>query len=538
MAAGAAVTAPSRPISPSKTSTSSNRDARHRTPPRTIRTTASAAASTIDTRAHISNLERVLLKTAPHPPSLFPSISSDHTATSFSSSSTTNNNLLHALNLSTLFSSIRSSYANFTGAEEVSPRGLAQLQRLLSDSSRPSPKSSIAYRWRLLHGSRNWSGLLDPLDENLRRELVKYGDLVQAAYHTFHSHPSAPPSRPRHVILPDRNYSVTKSLFATSSVDVPSWLEPAASAAPQWMTQPSSWIGFVAVCDNDREIARMGRRDIVIVLRGTATALEWYENFRTSLQPLPDEPNAKVSSGFMSLHKTSPGTDVPSLSTMVVDEVRRLVDLYKGEQLSITITGHSLGAALSLLVADELISNIKNSPPIAVVSFGGPKAGNKSFAERIEKKGIKVLRIVNTHDVVTRVPAGIPVYGGDHKNGVGKWLGSHVPAGMDGYSHVGTELRVDNRASPYLKPNADAACCHDLEAYLHLVDGFMGSSCPFRSNATRSLVRLLSQQRPNMKKVYVNRALSSGNRVRWEGTRASARLYCEPVRLNWSIDEH
>lgn len=168
--------------------------------------------------------------------------------------------------------------------------------------------------------------------------------------------------------------------------------------------------------------------------------------------------------------------------------MRRLVEKYKGDELSITITGHSLGAALAQLVADELASEIEAAPPIAVVSFGGPRVGNRAFAERLEGKCVKVLRIVNAHDVVPRVPGVLPRV----------W--------EEGYSHVGVELKVDNRVSPYLRPDADPACCHDLEAYLHLVDGFMGTSCPFRANAKRSLARLLSQQRPNMKKIYVTRA--------------------------------
>lgn len=512
MTVGATVPAPSRPVSPVRSAGSSNRDTRHRTPPRSLRTTASAAAATVDTRSHISNLERVLLRSAPHAPSLFPRLSADEdhdkprsSAANDGGASESGGGLLHALNLSTLFSSVRSV---ITAADEVSPRSLAQLQRLLSDSTRPSPKASIASRWRLLHGARNWSGLLDPLDENLRRELVRYGDLVQAAYRIFHSNPSASPSRPRHMVLPDRNYRATRSLFATSSVEIPHWLDHAAAAAPPWMTQSSSWIGFVAVCDNDREIARMGRRDIVVALRGTATALEWTENLRTSLHPIPDSPDAKVSSGFMSLYKSSPSPNTPSLSAAVVDEIRRLVDQYAGEELSITVTGHSLGAALATLIAEELADEIENAPPIAVVSFGGPRVGNRGFAERIEKKGVKVLRVVNANDMVTRVPGGLPVYGDGEERG--KWWGSHVLDGVEGYSHVGTELRVNNRDSPYLKPNADPACCHDLEAYLHLVDGFMGTGCPFRSNAKRSLARLLSQQRPNVKKIYVNRVWSLG----------------------------
>ncbi len=74
------------------------------------------------------------------------------------------------------------------------------------------------------------------------------------------------------------------------------------------------------------------------------------------------------------------------------------------------------------------------------------------------------------------------------------------------YAHVGTELRVDTRMSPFLKPDADVACCHDLEAYLHLVDGYIASNCPFRANAKRSLAKLLSEQRSNIKMLYTSKA--------------------------------
>ena len=39
------------------------------------------------------------------------------------------------------------------------------------------------------------------------------------------------------------------------------------------------------------------------------------------------------------------------------------------------------------------------------------------------------------------------------------------------YSHVGVELALDHKNSPFLNPNADAVCAHNLEAHLHLLDG-------------------------------------------------------------------
>lgn len=252
----------------------------------------------------------------------------------------------------------------------------------------------------------------------------------------------------------------------------------------------------------------MGRRDILITLRGTSTFLEWAENLRANLVPL-DSSQLKVECGFQNLY-TTPGASVPSLSTAVIEEIHRLVELYHGEELSITVTGHSLGAALAVLVSNDLSTSFNTSkmPPVTVFSFGGPRVGNRAFAESVEQKGVKVLRVVNTHDLVTKVPA--TAFGGGWR-----W--------WDGYDHVGKELRVDSQVSPFLKPNADPACCHDLEAYLHLVDGLGGGEgCQFRTNAKRSLVRLLSNQRNNVKKLYVSKATALGLDRADEGNRAGS----------------
>ncbi|XP_022931784.1 phospholipase A1-Ibeta2, chloroplastic-like [Cucurbita moschata] len=434
-----------------------------------------ATAAVDGTRRHLANLDKLLKKTdtpakvEPEPVFKDPNKGSVMPIKG--------KGLLEGLNLARIWPEMRA-------AEDMSPRNLNRLQRLLSKTVEYSPRNALGRRWREYHGCNDWSGLLDPLDENLRREVVRYGEFVQSAYHSFHSNPAMSLNEaplPRHVALPDKSYKVTKSLYATSSVGLPGWVD---EVAPDlgWMTQRSSWMGYVAVCDDRREIARMGRRDIVIALRGTATCLEWAENVRAQLTNIPTDTNSsdpKVECGFLSLYKTA-GAHVKSLSESVVEEIRRLMEIYKGETLSISVTGHSLGAALALLVADEISVCSPTVPPVAVFSFGGPRVGNTAFANRITSRNVKVLRIVNSQDLITQVP---PVT----------------------YSHVGTELRVETKMSPYLKPNADVACCHDLEAYLHLVDGFLSSKCPFRANAKRSLVRLVHDQRGNMKKLYMRK---------------------------------
>ncbi|KAA8526021.1 hypothetical protein F0562_007879 [Nyssa sinensis] len=336
--------------------------------------------STELTRVHLSNLEKLLQKQdLPNPRDPQPV----HKDNNNGSPENKGKGLLEILNLPRIWPEMKA-------AEEMSPRNLNRLQRLLSKSAEYSPRNNLGSQWREYHGSNDWSGLLDPLDENLRREVVRYGEFIQAAYHCFHSNPATSSEEapsPRYVALPDRAYRVTKSLYATSSVGLPKWVD---DVAPDlgWMTQRSSWVGYVAVCDDRREIARMGRRDIVIALRGTATCLEWAENVRDLLVQISGENDSthtqpKVECGFLSLYKTR-GAHVPSLAESVVEEVRRLIDQYKGETLSITVTGHSLGAALALLVADELSTCAPEAPPVAVFSFGGPRVGNQGFVNRNE----------------------------------------------------------------------------------------------------------------------------------------------------------
>ncbi|KAI3821809.1 hypothetical protein L1987_09382 [Smallanthus sonchifolius] len=473
----------------------------------TMKTTS--LSTTKFTREHLSNLEKLIGSTEPQviqsEPKVVPRDVVDNGLPE-----SRGKGLLEGLNLAQIWPENKT-------AEEMSPRHLNRLQRLLSKNGiEYSPRNSLASRWREYHGSNNWAGLLDPLDENLRREMVRYGEFIQAAYHCFHSNPATSgkeaPS-PRQVALLDRSFRVTKTLYATSSVGLPNWVDKVAPDL-EWMTQRTSCIGYVAVCDDQREISRMGRRDIVISLRGTATCLEWAENMRDLLVKLPGKATdingqPKVQCGFLSLYKTA-GAHVESLAESVITEVRRLTELYKGENLSITVTGHSLGAALALLVADDLSTCAKDMPPIAVYTFGGPRVGNRAFTKRLTTQNVKVLRIANSQDIITRVPGMFVSEELDKKLRESKSakkvlniLDNNMPWA---YTHAGTELRVDTKNSPYLKPNADVSCCHDLEAYLHLVDGFLASNCPFRANAKRSLVKLLHEQNSNVKKLYTCKA--------------------------------
>ncbi|XP_077234743.1 alpha/beta-Hydrolases superfamily protein [Tasmannia lanceolata] len=353
-------------------------------------------------------------------------------------------------------------------------------------------RASLGSKWAEYQGCKNWEGLLDPLDEKLRAEILRYGRFVQATYKAFNFDPSSSDyatcryERDELLTLSgldECGYVTTKNLQATSGIPVPRWID----RAPTWLTKQSSWIGYVAVTEDKKEISRLGRRDVVIAYRGTVTCLEWLENLRSMLTPLPstssDCGGPMVESGFWSLF-TSGDDTCPSLRDSVREEVARLLEEYRGEPLSITVTGHSLGAALAILTAHDIKTTFRHGPPVTVVSFGGPRVGNGSFRRHLDRLGSKVLRIVNTNDVVTKVPGivledDVAMPKDLPRTALPTWLHKTWV-----YADVGRELRVSTADSPFISSHVgNVAMCHELEVYLHLVNGFLSSGSPFRPMA-------------------------------------------------------
>ncbi|EMS52880.1 hypothetical protein TRIUR3_24451 [Triticum urartu] len=90
--------------------------------------------------------------------------------------------------------------------------------------------------------------------------------------------------------------------------------------------------------------------------------------------------------------------------------------------------------------------------------------------------GVKALRILNVHDTVPKVPgvfteAVLPM----------PLLRAADALGLPSvYSHIGVELALDHSLSPFLKNTLDLANYHNLEAHLHLLDGFVGRAREFK----------------------------------------------------------
>ncbi|CAO2170819.1 unnamed protein product [Urochloa humidicola] len=348
--------------------------------------------------------------------------------------------------------------------------------------------------WAELSGRDNWAGLLDPLDADLRRAVIRYGELAQATSDAFIADPAspfagasryAPGAFLRRVEagaeVPDA-YRVTRFLYATSGVRLPDGLILRPAPPGAWSLE-SNWMGYVAVA-TDAGAARLGRRDIVVAWRGTKRAAEWANDLDITLVPAagvvgpgPGWSQPAVHRGFLSVYTSSNSTsrfNKQSAREQMLAEIKRLLDAYKGENCSITLTGHSLGAALSTLAAIDIVTNGHNirafsndTVPLAAIVFGSPRVGDDQLKKAFDSTpGARLLRVRNAPDLVPTI----------------------LPAAF--YKDVGVELLLDTRKSPYLKqPGPGPAAWHNLECYLHGVAGTQGAgdAAGFRLEVDRDL---------------------------------------------------
>ncbi|OAY37594.1 galactolipase DONGLE, chloroplastic [Manihot esculenta] len=365
-------------------------------------------------------------------------------------------------------SSLSSSSSTHVASANTIPLAAISTAKFAKSVSTNTTSSTLAQLWREIQGCNNWENLVKPLHPLLRQETIRYGEFVAACYKAFDLDPNSKrylcckygkDNMFNQIGMDNSGYQVTKYIYATPDVNIP--IQHGASCG--------RWIGYVAVSSDDT-VNRLGRRDIVITFRGTVTKHEWFANFMSSLTPARldphnPRPNVKVESGFLSLY-TSDESDnkfgLESCREQLLSEVSRLLNKYKGEEISISMAGHSMGSSLALLLAydiSELGLNRLNNPTmdirVTVFSFGGPRVGNTGFKERCEELGVKVLRIVNVNDPITKLPGvflneNFRVLGGRYE----------FPWSCSLYSHVGVELVLDffNMQNP--------SRVHDLEAYI------------------------------------------------------------------------
>lgn len=147
---------------------------------------------------------------------------------------------------------------------------------------------------------------------------------------------------------------------------------------------------------------------------------EWKVDAEFSLIPCPFMPGARTEKGFTSTEETfrlASGRPFPLVQT---------------------ITGHSLAAAWALLRAVKYKMNL--------ISFAGPRVGDKNFAEAAVQAIPDLVRWVNDPDIVPKVPVNVwPLWE---------------------YLHAGPAHELDSAGTV---PNSVGAW-HSIHTYWHLID--------------------------------------------------------------------
>lgn len=124
---------------------------------------------------------------------------------------------------------------------------------------------------------------------------------------------------------------------------------------------------------------------IVVAFRGSEKEVnDWLTN--ANAKPNPISSDELVHSGFYKAFKS------------VEKEIRNCLKQHSG--IPVYFTGHSLGGALAL-ISSRMINPIENT---GCYTFGAPRVGNYNFFFSLKTP---VYRIVNSADIVPRVPPGI-----------------------------------------------------------------------------------------------------------------------------------
>jgi len=185
--------------------------------------------------------------------------------------------------------------------------------------------------------------------------------------------------------------------------------------------------GFIGIKQNE----------LLISFRGSESPDNWIHDFDFVQVHYNGAPgNVEVHKGFYSSYQ------------VVEDTVRKIVSsiLRANPHLTVTITGHSLGGALSILCAIDLVkTGIVNANKTKVINFGQPRVGNEDFAKYYNQINIKTIRVINQRDIIP-----------------------HVPIILFGYYHVRTELWFPSDTTTFVECDGsgeDPNCSDSVNDY-------------------------------------------------------------------------
>lgn len=158
---------------------------------------------------------------------------------------------------------------------------------------------------------------------------------------------------------------------------------------------------------------------IYLVFRGTKTISEWVSDASFSqvdYRYVAD--GGKTENGFTAIYADIHAAILQKLASLAMSET--YTTLY--------ITGHSLGGALTVLAAPEVVAQTPFAHPV-VYTFAGPRAGDPIFATQYNGSVGNTWRVVNTNDEVPNLPDVVTtVFGPPPENRPTLYFYDHVDA--------------------------------------------------------------------------------------------------------------
>ena len=161
-------------------------------------------------------------------------------------------------------------------------------------------------------------------------------------------------------------------------------------------------LGIINVAETQGFVCKRNVPDeppyVVVAFRGTEQKVS---DWLTDVRAVPTEQGkTKVHTGFLEAFTVK--TDSEGKTAM--DRLQVILALPEAQvenskPLPLFITGHSLGGALALMATRLVAPNVNG----ACYTFGAPRIANYEYFERIKTP---VYRIVNSSDVVPKVPPG------------------------------------------------------------------------------------------------------------------------------------
>jgi hypothetical protein len=186
-----------------------------------------------------------------------------------------------------------------------------------------------------------------------------------------------------------------------------------------------------------------GGGDVVVAIRGTEGIHEWIHDAQFLACPCPFMASGgHTEDGFTDMYR-SLKTELDQASPSITQALPKLQ--FPRPLTSLTICGHSLGAALAKLLALDIAVNTNFTP--TVYTYASPRVGDPQFVSMYKHAVPNTVRVANRLDLVPKLPLP-PLY--EHVLGL-------------------AELTSATLFPPKVLIKPELACLHILTSYLYLL---------------------------------------------------------------------